>query len=29
MDTLEKGQCQTDNCPKCGMKLARNRPLPH
>ena len=23
MDTLEKGQCKMDNCPKCGMKLAK------
>lgn len=23
MDTLEKGQCKMDNCPKCGMKLMK------
>ena len=23
LDTLEKGQCKMDQCPKCGVKLAR------
>jgi hypothetical protein len=27
MDTLEKGPCKMDQCPKCGVKLVRNRPL--
>ena len=24
MDTLERGQCKMDQCPKCGMKLVKN-----
>lgn len=25
MDTIARGQCSTDNCPKCGMKLIKKR----
>lgn len=29
MDTLEKGQCKLDKCPKCGMKLVKKAVSPH
>jgi hypothetical protein len=24
LDTLEKGQCKMEQCPKCGVKLSKN-----